>query len=321
MHLAEGILPTVQMLSTTLVAVPLVFLSAYKLRQQFFLQNAEPANRSFLTMAFTLSFAVTLLPIPIPIAGASSHMCATPLLTYILGPVIVPALTAAVLLIQALFFAHGGLTTLGANTLTLGIVGPAVTLATLGVFAAFRVSGKLRLFFAFFLGSLAVYLGDSLLLAWSYADKQPFLKTFGSVCLGFLPVQGPLSMFEALISTKVVTYLSKSHLFSDLQRPTWCQMRHVAPTVILFLIIVSSGTVFFSSRILASTYEGLDEVLFVKTAESFGVYAKDLNPWMTGEVELTIFSLGFFVAGLISGLAYNKWQTFSQQRGLQSNAF
>jgi hypothetical protein len=95
----------------------------------------------------------------------------------------------------------------------------------------------------------------------------------------------------------------------------------VAPSVILLAIIVSTGTFLVPSRILASTYEGLDEVLFVKTAESFGVYAKDINPWMTGEVELSIFSLGFFVAGLISGLTYIKWQSSSHQRGLQSNAF
>ena len=36
--------------------------------------------------------------------------------------------TFFVLLLQALFFAHGGLTTLGVNTLTLGVLGPIVTI-------------------------------------------------------------------------------------------------------------------------------------------------------------------------------------------------
>ncbi|MFK7827964.1 MAG: energy-coupling factor ABC transporter permease [Oligoflexales bacterium] len=43
-------------------------------------------KKPFLTLAFALCFAVTLLPVPVPIVGASSHMCATPLLALILVP-------------------------------------------------------------------------------------------------------------------------------------------------------------------------------------------------------------------------------------------
>ena len=126
MHLSEGILPLRDSVATTLIVSPFI-IDGYRKHAKKSTSTNE--SKPFLTMAVAICFAMTLLPIPIPIAGASSHMCATPLLALILGPrlTVLPAL--GILFLQAVFFAHGGISTLGANVLTLGVIGPWVTCA------------------------------------------------------------------------------------------------------------------------------------------------------------------------------------------------
>jgi cobalt/nickel transport system permease protein len=243
----------------------------------------------------------------------------------ILGIRVVPIVTALLLLVQALFFAHGGLTTLGANTLTLGVVGPSVTLGLYWFMTFLRTSEKPKLIVACFVGSLAVYLGDSFLLAWSFADKQPFMTTFSAMTLGFLPVQGPLSLLEGFISAGVIVYLARQR--SDLAPTGGSWRRSVAgavsglPLVTATLLVLSA---FLASPADASSYEGLDDSLFSKTAENLGVQTKDLTPWISGEVELAIFSFGFLIAGFIAGRAFTKWRdecrSLTERVGVQIDA-
>jgi len=63
------------------------------------------------------------LPVPIPIVGSCSHPCGTGLAAILVGPRLTVLITTVALLIQALFLAHGGLTTLGADVMSMGIVG------------------------------------------------------------------------------------------------------------------------------------------------------------------------------------------------------
>ena len=175
MHLSEGILPLKQVIITSCIAIPCV-VDGYRKFQKSSKSNTREDRKPFITMAFALCFALTLLPVPVPIAGASSHMCATPLLALILGPRITVFPVFCILLLQAIFFAHGGLTTLGANVLTLGVVGPWVTLLVSGLLSRFKISSSICIGLSCFIGSLSVYFSDTLLLSWALAHKQHFLN-------------------------------------------------------------------------------------------------------------------------------------------------
>jgi len=310
MHISEGILPVKQVFITSLVAAPLAVSSALSLRKTLNNAHTLPATRSFLTMAFAIYFAVTLLPVPVPVAGATSHMCATPLLALILRARFIPALTACLLLIQAIFFAHGGLSTLGANTLSLGVIGPSVTLVVCWCLTRMRVSEKTRLVLSCFLGSMSVYAADALILAWSFVDIQPFSKTFIELSLGFLPVQGPLSLLEAIVSAGVITRLS--HQPGNVLCPPIAPVQPVnlsaglrAATGFVSAVILGFSA---SQRAYGASYEGLDDKLFVETAVRLGAKKDVLITWISGEVELAIFSLGFLVAGFIAGRAFANWR-------------
>ena len=67
-----------------------------------------------------------------------------------------------ILLLQALFFAHGGLTTLGVNTLTL--IGPLVTVCLWYLLQKIRLNSSIALGFVCGMGGLSVYIVDALVL-------------------------------------------------------------------------------------------------------------------------------------------------------------
>ena len=80
-------------------------------------------NRVLLAASAAFLFTLTALRMP-SITGSSSHPTGTAVGTYLFGPSAMPALALITLVFQALLLAHGGLTTLGANLFSLGMVGP-----------------------------------------------------------------------------------------------------------------------------------------------------------------------------------------------------
>ena len=68
-------------------------------------------------------FVISCMPMPIPWIGTCSHPCGTGLGALLIGPGPTVVVASIALLFQALFLAHGGLTTLGANIVSMGVVG------------------------------------------------------------------------------------------------------------------------------------------------------------------------------------------------------
>ncbi len=81
----------------------------------------EEESLAKLASLSALSFLVMMINIPIP-GGTSGHALGTSLIAIVFGPWKAVASLSIVLAIQALLFADGGITTYGANLLTMGIV-------------------------------------------------------------------------------------------------------------------------------------------------------------------------------------------------------
>ena len=120
--------------------------------------------------ATSLLFAGTLLPLPVPVVGATSHICLTPVLALVVGVRRIVWPTFFVLLLQAVFFAHGGLTTLGVNLLTLGLVGPLTAVGLLALLRRLGADGAFPLALACGVGGLSVYVADAVVLAVALSD-------------------------------------------------------------------------------------------------------------------------------------------------------
>ena len=179
------------------------------------------------------------LPLPVPVVGATSHVCLTPVLALVVGVRRIVWPTFFVLLLQAVFFAHGGLTTLGVNTLTLGLLGPVTTLGFGHCSGGPVWTGLFRLALACGVGGLSVYVADAAVLAVALSDVTVPAATFGAVLLGFAPVQIPLAVLEAVASVGIVRLLAtrRPDLLPSSLRGLRTASAPVASTMLLLPVI------------------------------------------------------------------------------------
>ena len=296
MHLAEGVLPLAQALAWSAVAVPVVVQSVSSEQRA----RREGASSVVMAGAISLLFATTLLPLPVPVVGATSHICLTPVLALLIGVRRVVWPTFFVLLLQAVFFAHGGLTTLGINTLTLGLLGPSVTVGLWALLRGLGVSSGLGVGLACGLGGLSVYVADAGVLAMALADVTAPTTTFTTVLLGFAPVQVPLAVLEAVASVGMVRMLSRRRpdlLPGPLRGMRFPSMPDTPVALLLFLAVGLAGC----------SYEGIDGTVFGATAEGAGRPPTDsIVDLSQGEMGLAMTIVILFGLGFLAGRSWER---------------
>src|ERR1039457_1817794 len=120
MHISEGILPFNWAALWFVVAVPFVALGLTRLND---LSKDALAMKPLVGLMAAVVFVISCMPIPVPTAGTCSHPCGTGIAAILVGPLVSVVISAAALLIRALFLAHGGLSTWGADIVSMGVVG------------------------------------------------------------------------------------------------------------------------------------------------------------------------------------------------------
>lgn len=206
MHISEGLLPAGYAIAYGAVAAVCVGKGIYN----YYRESKKTPMYKQLTGVFTAAiFIISLMPIPVPITGTCSHPAGTPLAAIFMGPMVTSFMSMIGLLIQALFLAHGGLTTLGANVLTMGVFGGLVGWLLfkgcrsigLNLFVSGLISGLV--------GDLFVYFGTSIQLALALHGNTPLWTVFWSIYVAFLPTQGPLAIIEGLFTGFTLKYMAK----------------------------------------------------------------------------------------------------------------
>ena len=113
-----------------------------------------------------------------------------------------------VLLFQAILLAHGGLTTLGANTFSMAIAGPFLSYGIYKLCQKLNVNRKVAVFLAAFFGDLFTYCVTSLQLAMAYPSEAGGVGASAVKFLGvFAPTQLPLAVMEGLLTVVIVIAL------------------------------------------------------------------------------------------------------------------
>ena len=85
-------------------------------------RKANPAIMSIIALMGAAVFIISVWHIPVAVAGSSGHPTGTALAAIVIGPFATVVVTAIALFFQ-MFLGHGGITTMGANTVSMGIVG------------------------------------------------------------------------------------------------------------------------------------------------------------------------------------------------------
>ena len=156
-------------------------------------------------------FFMSLMPIPVPITGTSSHPAGTPLAAILLGPFVGSVLSVIALILQATFFAHGGFSTLGANVVSMGVVGSFVSYSLFKLARRMNISLVISAGIAGVLGDLSVYLMSSTELALGMPNMP-----FGSFSQGvltfiklYMPTQLPIALLEGVVTAGMIGYIAK----------------------------------------------------------------------------------------------------------------
>ena len=204
-----------------------------------------------------------------------------------------------VLLLQAIFFAHGGITTLGINMLSLGLFGPIVTIGIWNVLIKLGKNNTIGLGIACGVGGLSVYLIDALVLALALSETIHPATTFVGVLVGFAPVQIPLSILESVVSVKVIQILLNRR--KDLLPPILSTIqRSSVPVGIITLFILSI-------TLSGCDYEGIDGTVFGSTAEIAGRPPTDsIVNFSQGELGLAMSILILFGMGFVAGRSWER---------------
>lgn len=206
MHISEGILPFNWAALWFVVASPFVAWGLYKLKK---LSSIDLSFKPLIGLMAAVVFIISCMPVPVPTAGTCSHPCGTGLSGILLGPAISVLIAAVALLIQALFLAHGGLSTWGANIVSMGVMGSFAGYLTFKTLRAFKVNLFVSGFMAGLFTDWATYLTTSMELALGIRGDSPLMPLFWKILIAFIPTQLPLGILEGAMVAGMVVLLYK----------------------------------------------------------------------------------------------------------------
>jgi len=204
MHISEGILPLPWALLWGAAAIPFI---AWGLRDLRSRSEETPWFKPLVGLVGAAVFLISCMPIPVPTAGTCSHPAGTGLAAILIGPGLTVVVASIALTLQALFLAHGGLTTLGANILAMGVVG-----AYTG-YGAWRIARRVGLpwpvaaFLAGLLSDWATYAMTSFELATALQGSGSFTAMFSMLLIAFVPTQIPLGILEGFLCVGAIKFI------------------------------------------------------------------------------------------------------------------
>jgi cobalt/nickel transport system permease protein len=160
--------------------------------------------KPFLAMVGVAVFVISAMHFPVPVTGSCSHPCGTALAAIIIGPFATVVISTIVLFFQAIFLGHGGITTIGANTVSMGIAGGMSGYLVWRVLLGVRCPLWLAAGFAGLAGDLATYLVAALELAISLHGNVPLVKQWMIFFMAYGPTQLPLAIAEFAFTSAVL---------------------------------------------------------------------------------------------------------------------
>lgn len=207
MHIMEGYLPPQWCVFWYLVSAPFIIYGVYILNRQV-KENRE--TLSLLAVSGAFIFLLSSLKLPSPVAGSCSHPTGTGLSTVLFGPIITAVLSLIVLIFQALFMAHGGITTLGANVFSMGIAGPLLGYAVYRLGKAVNLNIFVNVFLVTAVADLFTYVITAIELAAAIPLQGGFMFSFETFFAIYAVTQVPLAILEGVLIALVFKYIIQS---------------------------------------------------------------------------------------------------------------
>ncbi len=310
MHLSEGILPASWAAANYAVAVPVVLAGAARIKK---MSAKCPAARPLLGLMGAGVFVISALPIPVPISGTCAHPTGVGLAAIILGPLPTAAITMVVLLIQALFMAHGGISTLGANTLNMGIIGAGTGYAAFVLCKWMKLPLAASAFAAGFLADISTYAATAGSMALALHGDTPINAAWLTIALAFVPTQLPLAVLEGIVTAGVITFIRERRpdILASLGLGEKKQVETTAARRWALSGAILLGTLVLFSLGKSGSWEGVDVAVVGQQAEQLGAIVRPPTINIQGDLLLFAFVMAGAMGGFVIGYL---WRGFFQKR-------
>jgi cobalt/nickel transport system permease protein len=204
MHIMEGFLPPKWCIAWGVICIPVVFVGLFSIKEKI---RVNPKIKTLIAMVGAFAFVLSALKIP-SVTGSSSHPTGVGLGAILFGPAVMSVIGLIVLIFQALLLAHGGITTLGANTFSMAVVGPLVSWILYKLLKKMKVPMSVSVFVSSMMGNLMTYVTTSIQLSLAFPDKVGGIITslikFTSI---FAVTQIPLAISEGILTVIIFNLL------------------------------------------------------------------------------------------------------------------
>ena len=203
MHIMEGFLPQTHAIVWGAVCAPFIVWGLVCIKK-----IVAEHRKAVLLLAMMGAYAFVLSALKMPsVTGSSSHPTGTGLGAVLFGPGPMAVLGLIVLLFQAILLAHGGLTTLGANTFSMAVAGPFVSFGVYRLLQKLKVNRAVSVGAACALGDLFTYCVTSVQLALAHPGESGVMASMAEFMGIFALTQIPLAIVEGILSAIVVMML------------------------------------------------------------------------------------------------------------------
>ncbi|WP_340819588.1 energy-coupling factor ABC transporter permease [Methanolobus sp. WCC4] len=215
MHIFEGFLPSPWWQAWFVISIPVILYGMYKLNK---LVSERREVVPLLAVAGAFIFVLSSLKLP-SVTGSSSHPTGTGMAAILFGPAITAVLGVIVLIYQAVFLAHGGITTLGANAASMAVIGPLVAYMFYKAASKAGMNFYLNVFLATAIADWVTYVITSLQLALAFPSASGgVIASFAAFAGIFATTQVPLAILEGALTALIMKYVVqiKSDVLVDL---------------------------------------------------------------------------------------------------------
>jgi cobalt/nickel transport system permease protein len=203
LHLSDGLIPLWQAAIYWILTFAIIGIYFYKL------SKTEEKEKILVNTAIlaAVTIAVSSISIPSPF-GVPIHLFIIPLVVILLGPFTGVTVEFLCLIVQFLFLGMGGITSLGANTITMGIV---LSFSTY-IFYKFtsELDDRLSIFAGTFMGIIMATIAQVvILLIAGVATFEVLLATLIPFYLFVAVVEGIINIFIILTLFKLKPELAQ----------------------------------------------------------------------------------------------------------------
>ena len=198
MHIAEGMLSPFWSVLWSAAYIPFFIWGYFAIKKKC---AGSPRLKMLLAMSGAFCFVLSALKIP-SVTGSSSHPTGVGIGTVLYGPAVMSFVGFIVLLFQALILAHGGLTTLGANSFSMAVAGPFAGYAVYCIARKLKAPAWLSVFLSAFIADLFTYVVTSFQLALAF-PADAFTSSLVKFMTVFALTQIPLAVIEGIVTVMV----------------------------------------------------------------------------------------------------------------------